>query len=191
MARPRSEDKQQALLRSATEVFAAQGLSAPTALIARQAGVAEGTLFRYFPTKDALFGSVFEHLVTELEDFLAQGHDPSLPLKVRTQVLWERYIDWGVHHPTAYATLNQLAVSGKLTREQLECASRLCADVDHLSDKVVFEGLDAARSSEFCEALMTAIANATVGFVVARPEAAAAYKAAGFDLVWKAFNPKE
>ena len=49
MARPRSEDKHQALLEAATEIVASHGLAAPTAQIARRAGVAEGTLFRCAP----------------------------------------------------------------------------------------------------------------------------------------------
>lgn len=52
MARPKSEDKKQALLEAATVAFAQSGIAASTALIARNAGVAEGTLFRYFATKD-------------------------------------------------------------------------------------------------------------------------------------------
>jgi len=52
VARPKSEDKKQALLEAAAEAFAQSGITASTALIARNAGVAEGTLFRYFATKD-------------------------------------------------------------------------------------------------------------------------------------------
>lgn len=53
MARPKSEDKKQALLEAATQAIAQSGIAASTAVIARNAGVAEGTLFRYFATKDA------------------------------------------------------------------------------------------------------------------------------------------
>lgn len=42
MARPKSEDKKQALLEAATAAFAQSGIAASTALIARNAGVAEG-----------------------------------------------------------------------------------------------------------------------------------------------------
>ncbi|CAH3400805.1 hypothetical protein AI2710V1_1197, partial [Enterobacter cloacae] len=45
VARPKSEDKKQALLDAATTAFAQSGVAASTALIARKAGVAEGTLF--------------------------------------------------------------------------------------------------------------------------------------------------
>lgn len=50
MARPKSEDKKQALLEAATVAFAQSGIAASTSLIARNAGVAEGTLAT-FPLK--------------------------------------------------------------------------------------------------------------------------------------------
>ena len=42
MARPKSEDKKQALLEAATAAFAQSGIAASTSAIARSAGVAEG-----------------------------------------------------------------------------------------------------------------------------------------------------
>jgi AcrR family transcriptional regulator len=58
------------LLRAAEAVFAEQGLDAPVDEIARCAGVGLGTLYRRFPTKDALI----EVLVQELsQDVLAAG----------------------------------------------------------------------------------------------------------------------
>ncbi|MER2503736.1 helix-turn-helix domain-containing protein, partial [Klebsiella pneumoniae] len=58
MARPKSEDKKQALLEAATVAFAQSGIAASTSAIARSAGVAEGTLFRYFATKDELLNEL-------------------------------------------------------------------------------------------------------------------------------------
>jgi AcrR family transcriptional regulator len=57
------------VLEAADEVFAAKGVSASTEEIARHAGVGVGTVFRHFPTKEALleavlverFGRLAEH----------------------------------------------------------------------------------------------------------------------------------
>jgi AcrR family transcriptional regulator len=64
MARPKSEDKRDALMAAATRVIAAQGLSAPTAVIAREAGVSNGSLFTYFETKADLFNQLYLELKT-------------------------------------------------------------------------------------------------------------------------------
>ena len=48
----------QRLLEAAATVFAAEGADVPIDVIARLAGVGPGTLYRHFPTKEALFEAV-------------------------------------------------------------------------------------------------------------------------------------
>ncbi|MFC9296434.1 TetR/AcrR family transcriptional regulator [Streptomyces sp. NPDC057011] len=57
------------LLDVATEVFTTRGVSVPTEEIARTAGVGVGTLFRHFPTKEALLEAV---MVRRLESIAAR-----------------------------------------------------------------------------------------------------------------------
>ncbi|MFJ3235595.1 TetR/AcrR family transcriptional regulator [Streptomyces sp. NPDC086787] len=57
------------LLDVATEVFTIRGVGVPTEEIARAAGVGTGTLFRHFPTKEALLEAV---MVRRLEAIAAQ-----------------------------------------------------------------------------------------------------------------------
>ncbi|MFD7032965.1 TetR/AcrR family transcriptional regulator [Streptomyces sp. NPDC059917] len=57
------------LLDVATEVFTTRGVGVPTEEIARSAGVGVGTLFRHFPTKEALLEAV---MVRRLEDIAAR-----------------------------------------------------------------------------------------------------------------------
>ncbi len=56
MSRPRQYTDEE-ILKVAAEVFLEHGASAPTALIAKRAGVSEGILFKRFKTKDALFSA--------------------------------------------------------------------------------------------------------------------------------------
>ena len=66
MARPRSDDKRDSIKAAAVPVIAAQGLSAPTARIAREAGVSNGSLFTYFATKADLLNALFLDLKVEM-----------------------------------------------------------------------------------------------------------------------------
>ena len=100
MARPKSEDKKQALLDAATAAFAQSGIAASTALIARNAGVAEGTLFRYFATKDDLLNALYLHLKQDLCQTMLAELDRTLTLpKEHTRNIWNSYVDWGIRNP--------------------------------------------------------------------------------------------
>lgn len=65
------------LLVAAEEVFTEQGTGASTEEVARRAGVGIGTVFRHFPTKEALLTAVYERLLQELGERAAElaGHD--------------------------------------------------------------------------------------------------------------------
>jgi AcrR family transcriptional regulator len=64
-----AERNREHVLKVAQEVFAAEGLAVPIDEIARRAGLGVGTLYRHFPTKEALFLAIvverIEHLVAE------------------------------------------------------------------------------------------------------------------------------
>ena len=59
------------VLEVAYETFAAEGLSVPIDEIARRAGVGAGTVYRHFPTKEALFNAV---IADRMQRFVDDGH---------------------------------------------------------------------------------------------------------------------
>ena len=56
------------LLDVAEEVFAADGIAVPIDEIARRAGVGIGTVYRHFPTKEALFEAIVLQRLTPLTE---------------------------------------------------------------------------------------------------------------------------
>ncbi|TFV59222.1 TetR/AcrR family transcriptional regulator [Mycobacterium sp. PS03-16] len=54
------------VLRVAYETFAAEGLTVPVDEIARRAAVGAGTIYRHFPTKEALYTAVVDHRLGEI-----------------------------------------------------------------------------------------------------------------------------
>src|SRR5262245_33700301 len=81
MPRVAVPDKRDAILRAAASVFAKRGFfQSQVADVARQAGVAAGTVYLYFHNKDDLLASIFERtmkdVMTEARTTLAAGHDP-------------------------------------------------------------------------------------------------------------------
>ncbi|HEY1988213.1 MAG TPA: TetR/AcrR family transcriptional regulator [Acidimicrobiales bacterium] len=62
------------ILQAAEEVFAANGLSAPIDLVAEEAGVGVGTVYRHFPTKEALFEAI---VLTGLQELVEAATAPA------------------------------------------------------------------------------------------------------------------
>lgn len=83
------------VLRVAYETFAAEGLTVPVDEIARRAEVGAGTIYRHFPTKEALYTAVVEHRLNEMiargRDLLESG-DPGAAL---FDFLREMVLEWG------------------------------------------------------------------------------------------------
>lgn len=75
MARTRSDPgKRERILSAAMKVFARKGFaSARVSDVAREAGVADGTIYLYFASKDAILISIFEEGMQSILDGLAKG----------------------------------------------------------------------------------------------------------------------
>ncbi len=81
------EERRAAIIAAATPLITESGLDVSTREVAHAAGIAEGTLFRVFPTKDALIDAVVAQAI-DIEPVLHRlQHIPaSLPLDVRLEM---------------------------------------------------------------------------------------------------------
>ncbi|WP_405137783.1 TetR/AcrR family transcriptional regulator [Nocardia sp. NBC_01388] len=62
-----------ALLAAAKAIFSERGLDVPLSLIARTAGVGQGSLYRHFPNREAIILAVFEENIGQLEALVADA----------------------------------------------------------------------------------------------------------------------
>ena len=66
MARKADPNRRSTILAAAAEVFAAKGYAATRIIeVARAARVGKGTIYEYFPSKEALFFAVFEEMMSD------------------------------------------------------------------------------------------------------------------------------
>jgi len=68
-----ARDNRERILEVARAVFAAEGLDVPMREIARRAGVGPATLYRRFPTKEALVIEAFTEQMSRCTDIVAEG----------------------------------------------------------------------------------------------------------------------
>ena len=78
------EDRRQAIIEATTELVLQHGPAASTRQIADACGIAEGTLFRVFASKDEILAAVVEHLMDPMVVIEAMLAIPPQPDAVRT-----------------------------------------------------------------------------------------------------------
>jgi AcrR family transcriptional regulator len=80
--RPRADAvrNRERVLEAAKAVFSAGGAEASLEAVARAAGVGIGTLYRHFPTREALFEAVYRREVQHLADLAEQLKQEAKPL---------------------------------------------------------------------------------------------------------------
>lgn len=73
--------------------------------IAERADVAVGSLYRLFPSKEALANALYQREKVRLAEALFGGLDLTAPAKPTFDVIWERLVQFAVSHPDALCFL--------------------------------------------------------------------------------------
>ena len=183
MARPRSEEKRASLLDAAADVVAERGDSAPTALIAKAAGVAEGSLFTYFRSKEELLTELYSQLVAE-----AFGAVPSELAEMRVGsrekllAIWNSVLRWGLSSPNRWKALRMLRLSSLVDKARR-------GDTQARGRRFLAEEFGIPDSPPGLRTrIFTAMMDLTIELVHENPKLADLYSAAGFEAFWRAVS---
>ena len=185
MARPRSDGKRAAIMSAATRVIAAQGLGAPTATIAREAGVSNGSLFTYFDTKADLLNQLYLELKSEMGTAALAGLPGDGDVRGQIRHMWNRWLRWAAEQPDKRRALAQLDVSDEITVPTHQAASQALAGIAALLERSREQGPMREVPLAFVVALGNALAETTIDFIIRDPDSADAHGRAGFEALWR------
>jgi AcrR family transcriptional regulator len=185
MARPKSEDKRNAILAAATRVIAMQGLGAPTATIAHEAGVANGTLFTYFETKADLLNHLYLELKAQMVGAVSMGQSDMLEPRERLFLVWQNWMRWAVAYPEKRKALAQLNLSDEITPETRIEASTGMAQMIELMEQIRSKGPMVNAPQRLVAEMMTSLADVTIDYTLSDPGNAEAHCATGFEALWR------
>jgi AcrR family transcriptional regulator len=186
MARPRSEDRRNAILSAAARVIASQGLAAAaTAVIAKEAGVSNGSVFVYFDTKAALLNDLYLALKAEMMAAAVAGLDTGGEPREQVRRMWTQWLRWATASPHKRRALAQLEVADDITADSRQTAHAAFSGIADLVNRSRADGPMRDVPLSFVLTLTTAIAEATIDTVLREPAEAEAHSSAGFDAVWR------
>lgn len=188
MARPKSDDKREAILAAAVSVIAAQGLSASTASIAQEAGISNGSLFTYFATKADLLNHVYLDIKAEAAKAALDGIPVKAEFRKRAQHSWRRSLQWAASFPEKRRVLALLSVADEITPASREAGHKIMAGVAAMIDASRKNGPMRNAPLMFVVAIMNGLVDATVEFMQRDPANADKHSKAGFEAFWRAIG---
>lgn len=104
----KKEEKRNALLQAALELFAENGFNgSPTALIAKRAGVASGTLFFHFKNKEELIHELFRQIRTKIDKNVAASFQSQLPIRERFLQASSKALRYFLENPEEFKFVEQ------------------------------------------------------------------------------------
>ncbi|MGA2105752.1 TetR/AcrR family transcriptional regulator [Methanoregula sp.] len=105
-------DKREAILDTALVLFTERGFfGTPTSMISKEAGVATGTLFFYFRTKEDLIDTLYRRVKSEAAQALCRGMESETGTKAKIRRLGFNAVEWGIRYPAKMKFMEQFAHS--------------------------------------------------------------------------------
>lgn len=104
--------KSDIIIQAALDVISERGFhNAPSSLIAKRAGVAEGTIYRYFRTKDELIHSISSYIIREFYEAIMKGYSSEKPLRVRFFHICKASLRYFIKYPRILRFADQFSMS--------------------------------------------------------------------------------
>lgn len=184
-------DKRRQILDAALALCAEDGLQgAATARIAKAAGVANGTLFHHFPSKEVLIQCLYQDVKLRLGAAITEA-DAVLPLREQARHYWQQAMQWMLAHPNELKFVLGFFHSPLLARP---LRSQILSDTLHFLPRLLAQGQASGALMQAPPALMLEVCQsqflACASLFVDQPELGrdAHWQASAFALFWSAIS---
>ncbi|MCC6623845.1 MAG: TetR/AcrR family transcriptional regulator [Deltaproteobacteria bacterium] len=99
-------DRREKILDAALDCFVAEGFHG-TAVpeVSKRAGVATGTIYHHFPSKEALVNALFRKWKEEIGRAVMTAFPPVAPVREQFRAIWRAMLDFALEHPEGFAFL--------------------------------------------------------------------------------------
>jgi len=152
----RGERRIAQLLEAAASVFCSTGYTAAsTNAIAREAGVSPGTLYQFFPNKEAIAIELGDRLMHEMRETYGEALapvDPATPLEEAVGSAIDRFIAFNCDHPVFFALMHGPDIPGRMAEEHDALHATLLSRIEDLLSSFLPEAppADLNRTAQMC-----------------------------------------
>ncbi|MGV9554848.1 TetR/AcrR family transcriptional regulator [Streptomyces sp. NPDC003401] len=173
----RGERRIAQLLEAAASVFCTTGYTAAsTNAIAREAGVSPGTLYQFFPNKEAIAVELGDRLMHEMRDAYGEALapvDPATPLEEAVGAAVDRFMAFNCDHPVFFTLMHGPDIPGRIAEEHDALHATLLTRIEGLLSSLLPDSppADLSRTAQMCLGMYKAGLELVLGHEGAEREA--------------------
>jgi AcrR family transcriptional regulator len=121
-----SHDKIDKIFHATFELIAKHGIhNTPMSAISRKSGVAAGTIYHYFESKEVLINALYLSLKKEMIGKIMEDYDPQSRYKNRFFRIWINYYDYFISNPNILSFTEQCSNIPIITDETKQQADAI------------------------------------------------------------------
>lgn len=187
------KDKRKAIMEAALKLFTERGFhGTSTAQISKEAGVATGTLFNYFPTKEDLINSLYFEVKGELSRSMGKEIEVQGIFKDKLKKIWSNLVRWGIENQDEFLFVGQFCSSPYITKFTRDEVMKEYVFLHKLVDEGIREGEIRDFSAELTIAMFYQSSRTVVNFILDSDSSLDENKILedGFQIIWRGLANK-
>ncbi len=187
------KDKRTAIMEAALKLFTERGFQGTsTAQISKEAGVATGTLFNYFPTKEDLINSLYSEVKGQLSHSMGKEVEAQSTFQDKLRKIWSNLIKWGVDNQEEFLFVGQFCSSPYITKFTREEVMKEYIFLHNLVNEGIITGEIRDFSAELTIAMFYQASRAVVNLILDSDPSQDENKILedGFQIIWRGLAKK-
>ncbi len=158
-------DKKILIINAAIQLFAEEGVGVPTAKIAKEAGVSNGTLFNYFDTKQNLIDDVCFFIAEKMAAEIFVDLDRSRDMEEIFFHVWSAYIYWAQKNLLEYKVLGLLKSSQIVSESVFKKIDNFFAVIDENMEQGIKDNIIKDLPLDLLSEIARGQLDATVSYI--------------------------
>jgi AcrR family transcriptional regulator len=135
-------DKKEIITFTVYKLVAENGLgNIPVSLISKESGVAVGTIYFYFGSKQGLMDSIYSDIMTEISRYIALGIESAKTVEEKIYCFWMGYYSYCINNPLQANFICQPGIEKYISPEVIDSHSGIFNRMESIVEEGIKSGI--------------------------------------------------
>ncbi|MBP2033456.1 AcrR family transcriptional regulator [Clostridium algifaecis] len=135
-------DKKTLILKSALKLITENGFhGTPVSMIAKDSGVAAGTIYLHFKNKEDIFDELYIYVKADYNDAIVNGMYEGISVEDEYHLKWTNMVNYLINNPAEAKYIDQYLTSPSADKDLIKDKLEKCAGLKNLYERAITSSL--------------------------------------------------